>query len=174
MEAAILARDGCACLDRQEYRFDDDRSKTTTAYSSQKDNVSPVLSPPFSDSPGSTSSQEGSILSTKPCTTYRGIKTGSEKRFKCELQGCPYSASRRDHVRSHFKAHHDGNPFECSQWYAYLPGFLISFTHGKIFSHKTYVYPGDLHSHAPCNTQGKELRALCTKWYVQNFYLYHN
>lgn len=54
------------------------------------------------------------------------------------------------------------------------PDFLISFTHKKIFSHKTYVYLGDLHSHAPCNTQGKELRTMCTKWYVHNCFLGHN
>ena len=55
----------------------------------------------------------------------------------------------------------------------YLSGLLISFTHRKSFSRKTYVYPGDLHSHA-CNTQGKVRRATCTNWYVQNFSLCHN
>ena len=88
-----------------------------------------MLSPLYSNSPDSTPSQDGSVISANPYTPYHSIKTDSEKPFKCPDKGCPYAASRRDHVWSHFKAHHDGNPFKCSQWYVYSTVILISFTH---------------------------------------------
>jgi hypothetical protein len=66
------------------------------------------------------------VISAKPYTPYHSTKTSSGKQFKCEHQGCRYAASRRDHVRSHFKAYHDGNPFECGKWCAYSTRLLIS------------------------------------------------
>jgi len=121
-EGGILERDGPACLSRSEYQITY-RELESTSYSSQtqKENMSPL----FFDSPDSTASQDGSVISAKPYTPYHGIKSSSGKRFKCEYQGCAYAASRRDHVRAHFKAHHDGNPFVCSKWYAHTSGLLI-------------------------------------------------
>ena len=128
MQAEILAREGHTCLYRPEYQFSNDCATASTPFSSQEAiYLSPLStgSPLYSDPPGSTPSHDGS-------NTSSNIDTGPIKKFKCPQRGCPYASSRQDHVRYHFKAHHEGNRYECDQWYGYAPSLLISLTHWSI------------------------------------------
>ena len=170
MQAEILAKDGYTCLDREEYQFSDIQFATSTSCSSQK-SIIPQLSmssPPYSDSPDSIPSQDGSEMSPGAYSSY---KSGSKSVFKCKHPRCRYAASRQDHVRDHFKAHHEGNYYQCSSWYAYNPDLLISLL-TKHFSPSKYVYRGDFDSH-PCNARGKEINITCTRWYVMYSSLLH-
>ena len=120
IEAAILEHEGYQCLRRPEYQFQDSET-ISTPLSSQGFDLSPydTSPPPSTESPDSVLSQDGPPVFSQTPTAGESTDfshTSSLKRFKCSHPDCPHAASRQDHVRDHYRVHHQGIYYECDKW----------------------------------------------------------
>jgi hypothetical protein len=120
LQAAVLSREGYKCLLRPEYQFQDNELISTTLRFQDID-LSPYEAspPPSSESPDSVLSHDGSVVSPQTHPTNSPIDSGhnsSLKRFKCLHPGCSYAADRKDHVKYHYQARHQGIYHVCDLW----------------------------------------------------------